>query len=121
MGNDDMDVTASSDALSPALRAQEMHILRMCKPEVTIQPPAPSLIGAAVEISGDDALYAATRLCDMGFLEFVRDKEFNQAVYRITPKGAVVLDQPRGLSAAEEPGSEGVNNTIAESGDNKGE
>lgn len=31
------------------------------------------------------------------------------------------LDQPRGLSAAEGASPEGVNNTIAESGDNKGE
>lgn len=70
-------------------------LLVSCKPEVTLQAFIPPLWmsdrGKVMERSNTH--YAVAQDCiDMGWLEFVRDQEPHQTVYRITPAGSDALD-----------------------------
>lgn len=72
---------------------EEKKLLSMCRPEVTLQAAVPT-VGEGAHLENDPrnrVFYVAACCKSKGWLEFVRDKEFDQSVFRITQAGAEAL------------------------------
>lgn len=67
----------------------ERKLLEMCRPEVTLQSAPKSHRVDVVE--NNPHFYVASGCVQNGWLEVVREQDFNQVVYRITKAGADVL------------------------------
>lgn len=69
----------------------ERKLLEMCRPEVTLQS-APKSHREDI-VARNPHFYVAAGCEQKGWLEFVREQDFDQCVYRITKAGAAALAQ----------------------------
>lgn len=72
---------------------EEKQLLSMCQPEVILQAHK-QIFGVIDHVENDrrNRVFCVASRCEShGWLEFVREKEFDQCVYRITKAGADAL------------------------------
>jgi hypothetical protein len=69
----------------------QKQLLAMCKPDVVLQANRVLFHGWPKPAEDNPLFYVAAQCESEGWLAHVRDDDFEQVVYRITPAGAAAL------------------------------